>query len=368
MNETMLFNKTYGCLAGAATGDALGGHTEGWAYKAIQEKWGNVTGLVEDLGGHRLRSDKGPYTTTDDTHHLRMLTSAMIKKGGRIDAYDLAQSVLDHMDLYVMAGTERELYKKICSGMPLHKVGVGQFQTPTPCFQSPPIGMVNACDPYGAAKDAYELYALWVEGIAQEAPMAVVAAVAEAFKPSATRESIIEAAKAHTTPEVRSYIERAIEVASRFDNVYEAIPTFLEELVVPDGLEIYAQHLADFGQLRGRTLEQTSSGGSPVELMPVALAFFHIGNGDATAAMCGASTFGRDCDGIASIAGAITGAWKGTDALDMDMVSTVDNADLAYYGADRYDRIEVLAEKMQTPMLNAFKEREEGVNSLRALL
>ncbi len=105
-----------------------------------------------------------------------------------------------------------------------------------------------------------------------------------------------------------------------------------------------------------------------MELMPVALAFFHIGNGDATAAMCGAATFGRDCDGIASIAGAITGAWKGTDALDMDMVNTVDNADLAYYGADRYDRIEVLAEKMQAPILNTFKEREEGVNSLRALL
>ena len=368
MNNTMLVKKIHGCLAGAALGDAIGGHTEGWDCRAIQEKWGNVTGLVEELGGHRLRSNKGFYTSTDDTQHLRILANAIIRRGGRIDVYDLRDAVLKDMDLYVMAGTEREMFKKICSGMPVRAVGIGQFQTPTPCFQSPPIGIVNACDPQTAAKDAYEIYSIWVDGIAREAPMTIVAAVAEAFRPSATRESIVAAATRYSSPIVREHIKHAIEVADRFDDVYEAIPTFYEELLVSNGLEIYTQHLAEFGQLRGRTLEQSSSGGSPLEMVSAALAFFYIANGDATAAMCGAATFGRDCDGIASMAGAITGAWKGIDALDDDMVRKVDEADVAYYGAERWPTIEALAQDMLEPVLNTLKEKEETITSLRSML
>jgi ADP-ribosylglycohydrolase len=102
-------------------------------------------------------------------------------------------------------------------------------------------------------------------------------------------------------------------------------------------------------------------------MVPLALAFFHIGDGDAMKAMGGAATFGRDCDGIASMAGAITGAWKGIDGLDMEVVNKVDAADRAFYGEAVYDSIEVLAEKMQAAILNTFEEKALAVESLRGL-
>ena len=364
MNETMLFEKTYACLAGAAVGDCLGAPSEGWYYKAVLERWGPITGIVHD---HKLY--KGREASTDDTQHLRIIAGTILEKGGRIDAYDLASGIRKFMNLSMMADTEHEMYKKITLGMNPHTVGLGQFTTPSPSFASPPIGIVNACDPRTAARDAYEIYTVWVDSYAQEAPMAVVAAVAEAFKPTATRDSIVDAAMAYCGPRVRERIERAVEVASGFDDPWEAVPTFYEKLLVPDGLEEYIEQLDKYRHryVSGRTLEQSSYSASPLEMVPMALAFFYIGNGDAMKAMGGAATFGRDCDGIASMAGAITGAWKGLDALDLEVVEKVDTADMAFYSEHDYDGIKVLAEKMQTPMLNTFKEKELVVQSLEGL-
>ena len=367
MQEQSLQAKVHGALAGAAIGDALGALTEGWHYRAVREKWGRITGFVEDLGVHQKRTGKSFYTSTDDTQHLRVLAGCYIRKGRRIDVYDLADGILTDMDLLVMAETERELYKKICTGVPIREVGRGQYQTPTPCFSSPPIGIVNACDPHAAARDAYDLYSVWVSGLAQEAPMAVAAAIAEAFKPVATRESIVAAAQQYCGPTVREHLARAIEVASRFDDPYEAVPALYEEIAVDDGLHRMIEHQARMGQREDEPgPEQISVSGSPLEMVGIALASFHMGNGDATKAMLGAANFGRDCDGMASIAGAITGAWKGVGAITGELLRKVDEADRAYYGP-RWDSIEALAEKLMTPVLATMREKEATTDALRQL-
>ena len=367
MNETLLFDKTYGCLAGAALGDAIGGLTEGWHYRAVQRRWGKITGLVDEPGLHALHRGMPPYTTTDDTQHRLILFNTMIDKGGRIDADDLAEGLLKHMNLGQMAHVEQAQYLKIANGIPPHEAGLGTFPTGTCVFASLPIGILHACDPYGAAKDAYELFSVWVDTIAQEAPMAVAAAVAEAFRPAATRDSIIEAARSNCGRRVREHIDLTIEVAAEFDDPWEAVPTFYEKLTVPDGHPAYWRQRAKFGQLRGRTLEESDGSGSPLEMAGLGLAFFYVANGDPMKAIGGAASLGRDCDGFAGIAGAIIGAWKGIDSFDMEIVNKVDAADKACYG-ETYDDIPTLACKMQTPMLNALREKEEAVRSLRGLL
>ena len=367
MNETMLFKKTYGCLAGAALGDAMGGLTEGYDYRAVQRKWGRITGLVDEPGVHARHRGMGPYSTTDDTQHRLIFFEAMIKKGGRIDAYDAAEGVLEYMNLDHMASTHQELYKKTASGMPAHDIGLGQWDEGTPCFACLPIGVLNACDPYGAAKDAYEILSSWVGSLAQEAPIAIVAALAEAFRPAATRDSIIEAATSHCPPRVREHLEMTIEVAAQFDGPWEALPTFYEKLTVPDGLDRYLQQRAKCGLLGDRKLEDLGTSGSPLEMAGLGLAFFYVGNGDPIKAIGGAASLGRDGDGFAGIAGAITGAWKGIDVFDMDMVNKVEAADKAYYG-EGYDGILDLAQKMQAPILNVLSDKEEAIRQLAALI
>ena len=362
MSETLLFKKTYGCLAGAAVGDAVGAPGEALHYQAVRRNWGKITGLVPD---HKLLS--GREASTDDTQHVRIIAQTIIKKGGLIDAYDLGEGILEFMNLGMMAGTEIEIYKKLASGMLPHENGLGNFETGTCCFACPPIGILHACDPYGAAKDAYELFSVWVDSIAQEGPMAVAAAIAEAFKPSATRESIVEAALAYCGPRVRKHLALVIEVASQFDDPWEAVPTFHEKLLVPDGLDRYIEQRGRYGQTWGHPVEDRTTSGSALEMAGMGLGFFYIGNGDAMKAIGGAASMGRDCDGFAGIAGAITGAWKGVDVLDQDLLAKVDAGDVAYYG-EGYDDIATLARKMQAPILSALKEKAEGVRSLQALV
>jgi ADP-ribosylglycohydrolase len=44
----LLTDRAVGCLAGAAVGDALGGATEGWESREIEEHFGGwVKGIVE---------------------------------------------------------------------------------------------------------------------------------------------------------------------------------------------------------------------------------------------------------------------------------------------------------------------------------
>ena len=366
--ETLLFKKTYGAVAGAALGDSIGGITEAWNYHAVARKWGKITGLRDEVTIRQKRHGMPPYTTTDDTHHRLAIFEAIFDKGGLIDAYDMAEGILNHLNLSQMARTQQELYKKSASGYPAHEIGIGQWVEGTPCFACLPIGILHACDPYGAAKDAYEVLSVWISGLGQEAPIAVVSALAEAFKPSATRESIAEASQRYCGPRVAEYLDLVYEVASQFDDPWEAIPTFFDKLTIPDlGLDRYHVQRDKLGMLGERRLDDMGTSGSPLEMAGLGLAFFHVANGDPMAAICGAASLGRDCDGFAGIAGAITGAWKGIDAFDIEDVNKVDAADKSFFG-EGFKSILELAQCMQEPMLNAMRMKREGVEAMQALL
>ena len=102
----------------------------------------------------------------------------------------------------------------------------------------------------------------------------------------------------------------------------------------------------------------------------IPIAFLLIARGDAMQAIRGAANVGRDCDGLAGIAGAIAGAWKGIDAPLESAVRKVDELNAVWYkeaSTEQYFEIAVLAERMMSPVLNTMKDKEEAVTSLRQL-
>ena len=106
----------------------------------------------------------------------------------------------------------------------------------------------------------------------------------------------------------------------------------------------------------------------PPEILSVALAFFCIADGDATAAMCGTAIFRRDCSGMISIASAVAGAWKEIDVLDDHIVPQVDRADVECHSEERGLSIVVLANEMLEPILHTLQEKNETVTSFRSIL
>jgi len=220
MAKNMLLDKTFACLAGGAIGDVMGGYVEGWHYKGIQEKFG-----VLDNIDHSFRADR-LYKYTDDTHLRNYIIEAIIKKGGRITAYDKAESWLEHFDRRYMDGSIIYNYLKLLRGVPPRETGHDEFPGVSATLGIAPIGIVNACDPKSAAEDAFDVASMMKGSYSREAPMAIAAAVAEAFKPEATLDSIIKASMAYCGTTVKEHIEKALSLAKKYDNGLKAIPEF----------------------------------------------------------------------------------------------------------------------------------------------
>ena len=88
-----LFDKMYGCLAGSQVGSALGGPVEAMTHEMIRQRHGVVDRMLEypygDENGRFL-----PGTTEDGVERQKLMALAIMDRGGRINARDLAKSWL----------------------------------------------------------------------------------------------------------------------------------------------------------------------------------------------------------------------------------------------------------------------------------
>ena len=102
---------------------------------------------------------------------------------------------------------------------------------------------------------------------------------------------------------------------------------------VPDILEVREPFWRRFG---GRV--PTDS----LEVVGESYAMFWIAKGDPKQCMIGGASLGRDADCVASIAGAIAGAYRDIDAIPMEWVQTCDDATLS----DPHELIDMTIEEM----------------------
>lgn len=358
MDQTLLLDKTFACLAAAAIGDVMGAAVECWHYEAIREKYGIVRDLLPDKGYHLLRRGYEPYHWTDDTVLRNAIIRAIIRKGGRINAYDLRTVWLEELNPSATNPLDTIAFMKLAAGTPARENGEGLPVCITAALGIAPIGIINACDPETAAEDAFDIACMtqWKEG--REAAMAIAAGVAEAFKADATLESVIQASISYCGPIVRSCIETALEIARRYENPVEMIPEYYEKILVEDG---WSGPIKNDPDSRNRIkADKWSFGCHPLELVPVAFGMFYASRGDVLNALIGSVNFGRDCDGIAGFAGCLAATLNGSKGLDMRMVDKVNRAN----GCDLME----MAEEMQPAMMNVLCKKEKTVERLRFLV
>lgn len=357
MRKDVLLDKTFGCLAAAAIGDAMGAPVEGWHYTAIKEKYGVLNNLVPDRGIHLTRVQGVAYQYTDDTVLRNLIVKAIIKKNGRITAYDLAGTWLNDMAPNRTNALDTIAFMKLASGCPAREVGEGLPICITATLGIAPIGIINACDPQNAALDAFDVASLsqWKEG--KEAAMAIAAAVAEAFRLDATVDSIILVAKKYSSPKVAGQIEKAIQIAKKYKEPLDVIPEYYDEMIIEDGWEKLCKASRAFKGVIDEN--KVSVGCHALELVPVALGMFYLAKGDALKAMVGSVNYGRDCDGIAGFAGCLTAALMGSQGIPQDMVEKVNQA-------NSFNLMQ-MAEQIQGPIKRVMKDKEKIVSELKSI-
>ncbi|MER7111650.1 ADP-ribosylglycohydrolase family protein [Streptomyces sp. NPDC000229] len=326
-----LEDRITGSLVGAAVGDALGGAVEGYTPDQIAERHGGrVTGIVGPWHGdewHTARPiapyHKGDGHVTDDT----LMTHALIR------VYD---TVRDHLDAYAVAdhlvpdliSTPRWIPELEAEALPLQRIflaekwlvarlhyghvdpreaGTGNIVNCGAAMYMAPVGLVNAANPAAAYAEALDVAAPHQSSYGREAAGVFAAAVAAACLPGATPASVVDAAVELAKDGTRSAIEAVCEVASHHTDFESALRP-LREAVAPFDTVGPDYRSPSLGARRPSRLHA-------IEELPIALGMLLVGEGDYRRTVLGAVNYGRDCDSIATMAGAIAGALHGEAAV-----------------------------------------------------
>lgn len=326
-----LADRAAGCLVGAAVGDALGGPVEGWSPEAIAERHGGrVRGIVEPFHKDEWRTarpiapyHKGDGHVTDDT----LMTHALIRVYERVRDHLDAYAVADHLVPDLM-GNPRWIPELEAEALPLQRIflaekwivarihyghadpreaGVGNIVNCGAAMYMAPVGVVNAGNPRAAYGEALDVAGAHQSSYGREAAAVFAAAVAAAFAPGATPESVVEQALRLAKDGTREAIEAVCDVAARHDDFEDALGP-LRGAVEPYDTVGPDYRNPSLGARRPSRLHS-------IEELPVALGMLLVGGGDYRHTVLGSVNYGRDCDSIATMSGAIVGALRGEPAV-----------------------------------------------------
>lgn len=325
-----LEDRVTGCLVGAAVGDALGGPVEGWSPEQIVERHGGrVQGIVgpfyEDWRTARPIAPyhKGDGHVTDDTLMTHALVRVYEKVRDHLDAYDVAGHLVPDL-----MGNPRWIPELEAEALPLQRIflaekwivarlhyghadpreaGVGNIVNCGAAMYMAPVGLVNAGNPAAAYAEALEVASAHQSSYGREAAGVFAAAVASACRPGATPRSVVEDALALAKDGTREAIAAVCEVAARHDDFESALKP-LREAVAPYDTVGPEYRSPSLGARRPSRLHS-------IEELPVALGMLLVGGADFRRTVLGSVNYGRDCDSIATMSGAVAGAMHGAEAV-----------------------------------------------------
>ena len=335
MNVPIYLNDRFvGCLLGGAIGDALGSPVEGLTPQEIRAHFGK---RIEDFAPPAVeRRDgrhKGDGLITDDTLMTIALCKAYLAKGAQLEAHDMATYFMAEFAEKPMwvpeFGREMLLLDRVfypesymylrlkLSRVNPREAGQGNMVNCGAAMYAAPVGLMNAAHPDEAYRRAIDIFSAHQTSFGLEAAGVMAACIAEALRPRATVESIVNT---------------ALRLAK--DGTHEAIAAVTaaaREVEAADESDIHRllrRAMEPFDTRQGDTSRYDRTGTYPsqnhsIEELPLALAYLIIGKGDYRRTVLGAINYGRDADSIAGMAGAILGALRGRRALDRCWVAEI---------------------------------------------
>ncbi len=320
--DNELFARIYGCEAAGNIANSMGDVTEGLSWQEIENRYGFVDKLLpQDKKASRSPQRFGPdwvhYAhhrppgmTEDGFERHRLCTSAILKKGGRITIEDLARTWIEDIDPskfgYLLGPQDQVIYNLLKDGLPPAEVGryaawPGFIGTSKMIM---PVGIVNACRPDQAARDALELGRIKDVGgrpgnYALEVCAAIAAATAEALRPKATVESVIDIALGQLSAEPRKEVQQGLDWAKTANDWKDLRPRYA-------------------ARYEGKPISNA------VEVLSGGLACFYMAKGQPREAILYAVNLGRDTDCKGYVAGGLAGALRGIEAIPAEWVKVVE--------------------------------------------
>ena len=350
-----LADRFLGCIAATWVGSAMGAAVEGWTREKIQQ----THGYVEKLLTYKHYSaivdwQRPPGTTEDGIERQKMLSTAIIEKQGRIKIHDLMKVWLRDLDpekmKYKTESFDRSLMMMARAGVPPVELGrLWPFTNLNSVARaSHPLGLINAGDPESAADDTLEVGRIYFaeSSFGLRWAMLYNAAIAEACRPGATVESVLDTA--------RRFVRYRAEAAALYAN-YDTIEKDLDR-----ALEVASRH-TDPMAMRDEFYEYYEGGRHVIysqsqanEVVPKGFAIFALTKGNPRQAITAAVNFGRDTDCTAAVAGGLAGALSGAAEIPGEWIGQVNQAT----ALDQYTNNHRTIEETATGLLGAFRAKQ----------
>jgi ADP-ribosylglycohydrolase len=333
--DSLLFSKAYGCILAGAIGNAMGSPVEGRHWYEVDEQYPG--GITTILNPERLEGE-------DDNQMAMLLLETYLEREGKpVMARHFGKTWYDRLNRdHFFPHCMGHAYDLIRAGWDARITGHWIQVTGSTVMCMEPVGAYHLADPEWASIDAAAVSYMYQRGLDVTAAATLVAAVAEAFRPEATVQSVCEAALAAAPDEPfrtfdrrafaspRAYLQTCLEVADKYTDVMAA----REEL--NDKCLFY--HMID-----------------PVELLGLALAMFKIADGDVRQAAIGGTNIGRDSDTIAGRAAMLAGTLRGAATIPPEWVAMFGEAPLAKIKLRAHQWADLLAGKK----LERLEKRQE---------
>jgi len=324
-----LQDKFYGCIAGSQIGSAMGAIVESMSHAATEKQYGTLNALYsyEHYGNGWVRE---PGTTEDGIERQKMLISAIMDKGDRINAEDVRRIWVRDMNPLAPGNIaepfEAALLEMAKAGVPARDIGKYCDYANLCSFSRAchPIGLINAGDEAAAVEDVMEVGQLYQSSNSRGLQWACVTAVAiaAATRPNATVDSVLQAIFDHCS------MKQVVEGREGWYAKY-AGANVAEE--IKDALEL-TKDCKDFRELRVKMDTKYMAYGLPYsqsfanEVVTKGVCIFRMVGGNVTEAIIAASNMGRDTDCCAAVASGIAGAFSGGAVLPAEWVEQVDAA------------------------------------------
>lgn len=360
-----MFEKIYGCLAASRVASSMGAAVEGWHADKIVAQYG----FLEELLPYTHYAYRGvtwkrmPGTTEDGIERQKLMCHAIISKQDRITVEDLARVAVELVDpekmWFMSEPDDIKLVKFLKVG--IHPADVGGLSAwnglNAMARASHPIGLINACDPIGAVRDAADVGRMLFRPADVALAWAGIydAAIAAAMMPQATVESVIE-----TVFKVMDALKTATHKSWSAENMQREIEK---------GLDIVAR-TNDYEKARAEFYEVYNGFGTPyaqssaAETVTKALAMFVLSKGDAKTAVLYGVNLGRDTDCMAAMGGGLAGTLSGIGAVPDAWVKQVDEATFA----NPYTNIQIKIEDHAKGVYEALMCRGNRMRELAGLL
>jgi ADP-ribosylglycohydrolase len=292
-----LLERFRGCLLGVAVGDALGMPTEGYTAEEIAARFGVIRDMLPAPSGH-FHTGLLAGQITDDTEETLMLAESMIECSGfsadafaaKLTAWGTAWTLDEHLNRGVGFAT-RNAVESMIAGCSWKESGL-KIPTCGAAMRVAPVGLLYHSD-LNVAKGYADLQSLptHTARAARAGAIAVAVGVALSLKGFAP-EMILQNAASLASLVDEEFSERLLWVLS------------LKDLIAEDALGLI--------------------GSSPLAMETVPAAFYCFLNFEPEEGLIMAASSGGDTDSIASIAGALHGAARGSSWIPERWLSVLE--------------------------------------------